>query len=104
MPWRGPRSRQMMESSQRFRQVSERLWLNVIASNVTGGNGFTSYLRFSVDKEIAKTSLGSPLWDAYWNFGVAGVFVCMLTLGLGYGLLFRLADDGPRGTRLQCYY
>jgi len=63
---------------------------------VTRGTWFTAYLGGSGSEEESKTSTGMySAGELYWNFGVAGVIVGMLLMGMMLGFLFSAVGDGP---------
>jgi hypothetical protein len=64
--------------------------------NVTRGAWFTMYLGASAREAESTSSTGiTAIGELYWNFGLVGVVVGMLAIGLGYGLLWRMAGENP---------
>jgi hypothetical protein len=63
---------------------------------VTRGNWFTSYLGGSGSEEESKTSTGIySAGELYWNFGVPGVFLGMLIMGVMFSHLASAVGHGP---------
>jgi hypothetical protein len=63
---------------------------------VTRGNWFTSYLGGSGSEEESKTSTGIySAGELYWNFGVPGVFLGMLIMGVMFSYLASAVGHGP---------
>jgi hypothetical protein len=64
--------------------------------NVTRGAWFTTYLGASAREAESTSSTGiTAVGELYWNFGTPGVVTGMLGIGLGYGLLWRMAGENP---------
>ena len=64
--------------------------------NVTRGAWFTMYLGASNRESESTSSTGiTAVGELYWNFGTPGVVTGMLGIGLGYGLLWRMAGENP---------
>jgi hypothetical protein len=64
--------------------------------NVSRGAWFTMYLGASQREEESTSSTGiTAVGELYWNFGIPGVVIGMLGIGLGYGLLWRMAGENP---------
>jgi hypothetical protein len=64
--------------------------------NVSRGAWFTMYLGASYREEESTSSTGiTAVGELYWNFGIPGVVIGMLGIGLGYGLLWRMAGENP---------
>lgn len=64
--------------------------------NVSRGAWFTMYLGASNRESESTSSTGiTAVGELYWNFGIAGVVIGMLGIGLGYGLLWRMAGENP---------
>ena len=64
--------------------------------NVSRGAWFTMYLGASYREAESTSSTGiTAVGELYWNFGLPGVVIGMLGIGLGYGLLWRMAGENP---------
>lgn len=64
--------------------------------NVTRGAWFTTYLGASNRESESTSSTGiTAVGELYWNFGIPGVVIGMLGIGIGYGLLWRMAGENP---------
>ena len=64
--------------------------------NVSRGAWFTMYLGASNRESESTSSTGiTAVGELYWNFGITGVAIGMLGIGLGYGLLWRMAGENP---------
>jgi hypothetical protein len=64
--------------------------------SVTRGAWFTMYLGASARESESTSSTGiTAVGELYWNFGTPGVVTGMLGIGLGYGLLWRMAGENP---------
>jgi hypothetical protein len=64
--------------------------------SVSRGAWFTMYLGASNRESESTTSTGiTAVGELYWNFGIPGVVIGMLGIGLGYGLLWRMAGETP---------
>ena len=64
--------------------------------DVSRGNWFTMYLGASNRESESTSSTGiTTIGELYWNFGIPGVVIGMLGIGLGYGLLWRMAGENP---------
>ncbi|PYX51732.1 MAG: hypothetical protein DMG76_31255 [Acidobacteria bacterium] len=64
--------------------------------NVSRGAWFTMYLGASNRESESTSSTGiTAVGELYWNFGIPGVVIGMLGIGLGYGLLWRMAGENP---------
>jgi len=64
--------------------------------NVTRGAWFTMYLGASAREAESTSSTGiTAVGELYWNFGIPGVVIGMLGIGLGYGLLWHMAGGNP---------
>jgi hypothetical protein len=66
------------------------------------GSWFTAYLGFSPRESEATTSTGiTATGELYWNFGIPGVVLGMLFIGMLIGAVWRLAGADPRGNLLH---
>ena len=66
------------------------------------GSWFTVYLGFSPREAEATTSTGiTATGELYWNFGIVGVVLGMLFIGMLIGAVWRLAGADPRGKLLH---
>ena len=60
------------------------------------GAWFYAYVGGSPRESEATSSLGiTAVGELYWNFGLGGVLAGMFTIGLAYGLLWRIAGSNP---------
>ncbi len=70
--------------------------------NVSRGAWFTTYLGFAAREEEATSSTGmTSAGEWYWNFGIPGVVLGMLGVGILCGLLWRMAGANPVGDPLR---
>ncbi|HEV2734158.1 MAG TPA: hypothetical protein VGV85_04935 [Longimicrobiaceae bacterium] len=64
---------------------------------ITKGAWFAYYIGFAESEESATMALGiSATGELYWNFGVPGVLIGLLLIGLLLGTLWRIAGADPR--------
>ncbi len=69
---------------------------------VTRGAWFSSYLGLYDTEADATTAIGmTAVGELYWNFGIIGVLVGMITIGCGFGFLWSMASSDPRGRPLH---
>jgi hypothetical protein len=70
--------------------------------SLSKGSWFTVYLGFSPREPEATTSTGiTATGELYWNFGIVGVVLGMLFIGMLIGAVWRLAGADPRGKLLH---
>jgi len=66
--------------------------------SVTRGAWFSTRLGLFQTEADATTSVGmTAVGELYWNFGLPGIVIGMLSIGLGQGVLWRMAGGDPRG-------